>query len=277
MDLNWIESLLFSFTAGIAEILPVSSQAHEALLLKLFGTTSDPLMKLLIHAAVWEALFLAMRRDIDQMMHAARLARVPSRRRNRQPDPVRLLDVRLLQTAVIPLLLGFLAYPALSGWYTDLSKVAVLLFVNGLILCIPRYLRSANKDSRSMTGFDGLLLGISGALAVLPGISRIGAVSSAAAGRGADREHAIRWAFLLDLAALLVLICFDIYNLYILGISAVSVPTVVCYILSAAAAFGGAALGIYMMRFLAVHAGFSGFAYYSWGAALFAFLMYLTI
>jgi hypothetical protein len=42
-----------------------------------------------------------------------------------------------------------------------------------------------------------------------------------------------------------------------------------------AAAFLAAWLGLTLLRFMAVRVGFSGFAYYSWGFALFTLLIYL--
>jgi undecaprenyl pyrophosphate phosphatase UppP len=36
-------------------------------------------------------------------------------------------------------------------------------------------------------------------------------------------------------------------------------------------------LCIMFLRFLSVKVGFSGFAYYSWGAAMFTLILYLTI
>ena len=51
--------------------------------------------------------------------------------------------------------------------------------------------------------------------------------------------------------------------------------------LGALLALTGAAVGCYFgvkfLRYLSVKAGFSGFAFYCWGAALFAFVMYLTV
>ena len=277
MDLNWFESLIYGLVSGLTNFLPVSSQAHEALMLKLFGAAGGPLIRLVVHAAVWEALYLALRGDIEQMLHARQLAKIPPRRRTRQPDQQRLLDFRLVQTAAVPMLLAFVLMPFVNGWNTDLSKIACFLLVNGLILYIPRHLRSANKDSRSMSGLDGVLMGLCGALAVLPGISRVGAVTAAASARGADKEHALRWSFLLELAAMLVLVVLDAVELYNVGISAVDTQLVIGCVLAAATAFGGAVLGIQTMRFLAVRTGFSGFAYYSWGVALFTFILYLTV
>ena len=49
----------------------------------------------------------------------------------------------------------------------------------------------------------------------------------------------------------------------------------VSYILAAVAAFGTATLGIKVMRGLASDTGYSCFAYYCWGLALFTFIMNL--
>jgi hypothetical protein len=49
------------------------------------------------------------------------------------------------------------------------------------------------------------------------------------------------------------------------------------YLVSAIAAFIGGHLGVSLMRYLSVHKGYAGFAYYSWGAAMFAFVLYLIV
>ena len=37
MEVGWLESLVYGFVGGLTEILPVSAQAHKALLLKFMG------------------------------------------------------------------------------------------------------------------------------------------------------------------------------------------------------------------------------------------------
>ena len=128
-----------------------------------------------------------------------------------------------------------------------------------------------------MSPADGVLFGLSSALAIFPGISRIGIGVSVATARGASKESALHWALLLDLFAMIFVIGFDVMALISAGFGAFSISAMICYALACAAAFGGACAGIRMMRFLAFRVGISGFAYYCWGAALFAFLMYLTI
>lgn len=277
MNMEWFESVLFGLVSGLTEFLPVSAQAHQTLMLKLFGASDSPLLRLLIHGTILLALYQSCAEQIGHLLREQKLIRVPPRRRRRQPDMVKILDMRLLRTAAVMLVLGFLAYPMLSAWGTDLHIIAPMLVLNGLILYIPMHMANGNKDARSMSQLDAVLLGLSGACAVVPGISRVGAVASAAVARGADKEHALRWSLLLSIPALLCLMGFDVYGIITGGLGALSLPVVLQMLLSAAAAFGGAYGGIRMMRFMAFRVGFSGFSYYCWGAALFSFIMYLTV
>ena len=128
-----------------------------------------------------------------------------------------------------------------------------------------------------MTGFDSLLIGLCGGLGMLPGISRTGFATTAALIRGADRQQALNWSYLLSIPILIGLMILDIYGMITFGVASLSFSLFLQYLASAAVAFGGAYFAIHFMRFIAVNAGFVGFAYYSWGAALFSFIFYLTI
>ena len=124
-----------------------------------------------------------------------------------------------------------------------------------------------------MSGWDSLLIGLCGVLGIIPGISRIGAMISAACERGADKKNAVNWALLLSIPALAVLLCLDIYGLVTVGGVAFSSVGLFCGLFTLTGAAAGSLLGIYLMRFLAVKVGYSAFSYYSWGAALFIFVM----
>lgn len=277
MELNWLHSIIFGLVSGLSELLPVSAPAHEALVCKVFGMPDVPLLRLVVHAAVWEALYLSLRDNVSQLLKERDLAKIPPRRRSRQLNSVLIGDMKLLRTAFFVMAAGILMGYFLKDLKMDLSHIALFLLVNGVILYIPGHLPHGNKDSRSMTPADGALLGLSAALSIFPGVSRMGAAISTAVGRGADKEQSLRWAMLLNLAGMLFVIGQDAYLLMTGGVGDLSATVIISCVAACVAAFGGAIAGIRMMRFLAFRAGFSGFAYYSWGAALFAFLMYLTI
>jgi undecaprenyl-diphosphatase len=218
------------------------------------------------------------RRDhIEQLRRVQQLSATPKRRRKHQPDQRRLMELRMLKTAAITMLVVFLLYPQIRSLNQSLILVAVLWAVNGAVLFAPVFLRHGNKDARSMTGFDSLLLGVSAALGMLPGVSRMGTVLSASVARGADQEHALNWAMLLSIPALAGILVFDVISIITGGVGLLGLFAAIGYALAGLGAFAGAHLSLRMMRSFSRRVGFSGFAYYCWGAALFAFIIYLSI
>lgn len=277
MNFGWLQSLLYGFIMGLAEILPVSAPAHRALMLKMFGIKDEgAIFSLLIHFAILLAVYFSCRIQISQIQRQLKIAQIPHRRRRREPDMQKVLDMRLMKTTIIPIVLGFLLYPKVSGWRSNLGIISGMLLINGLILYIPQFLRSGNKDSRTMSRLDSIVIGFFGALGVVPGISRIGAMNSAAHSRGADRNQALLWSLMLSIPVLACWIGFDVYQLVTLGMDGASLMLIIRSIIAAATAFGGAVCGITAMRAMAASTGYAGFAYYSWGAALFSLILYLT-
>ena len=276
MDWNALHSLLFGLISGFAQILPVSAEAHQILFGKLSGAGPELLgFRFVCRLAALLVVLLRVWPSIRRMLRERKLLSVPPRRRRRQPDPVVILDIRVLKAAVIPIVLLLLLYIPFKDLGNTLWTLAILFLVNGLILHIPQYFRTGNKDSRSMTPLDVFLCSVGGGAGAVPGISFMAGWTSMGQLRGADRQYALNMGLILLIPVLLILTVFDFY----LGIAsaAFSASYVLLYLLCAAAAFFGTYFGILFLRFLAVRAGFSGFAYYSWGAALFAFILYLTI
>jgi len=274
--MNWLQSLLYGLISGFAEFLPISAEAHRRILHFLTGTQSSPLVELAIHISVLLALLLSCWPQLSKLQRERRIAAVPPRRRKRQPDVRSLKDLRLLRTAVVPLLLGFV----LMLWTADAADklwvLALILTVNGILLYLPPYFPGGNKESHSVSALDGVLIGLSAVLGVIPGLSRITGMTSAGQLRRCDRSYVLEIALLLSIPALIVLIIVDFICLFTVG-AAISGGLVLNCLLAALTAFPGAYFGITFIRFLAVKVGFSGFAYYSWGAALFTFILYLTI
>lgn len=277
MDLNWLQSLLFGLISGLTDILPVSAQAHKAILLKLFGISSEPIiLRFMIHLATFAGLYYCCQNQIMRISRQLRLARIPKKRRKRPLDTRTLMDFKLLRMMVIPVVLGFFAYQKTSVWNHSLNWIALLTMLNAVILYLPVLLPSGNKDSRSFSPLEGLLIGLGGAASVVPGISSMGATTSILLLRGADRTFALNMALLLQMAVTAGMAVMDIVTMWSVGIGSIGFGAIVCCILAAAAAFAGVFLGIKIMRTLAVNIGFNAFAFYSLGIALFSFILFLT-
>lgn len=277
MELKWLQGLLVGLISGFTEILPVSAQAHRLVLMTLFGETSESaLLRLMLHISTLAALYYSCRKHILRMSRAQKLARIPKRRRKRPLDTRSLMDLSLLKTTLIPIILAFLLYSKTSGLGSNLMVVALFLFLNGVILYIPQFLPGSNKMSGNLTRIEGLLLGLGGAVSTLPGISCVGASVSIGTVCGMDRSYVLNMALLMKIPVSLCLIVYDMIGIVSGGLNGMSVGLLVSCLLAAAACFAGVTLGIRLLRKIADSVGYSVFAFYSWGAALFTFIFYLT-
>lgn len=277
MELNWFQSILLGFLSGIAEILPVSAEAHRLVALKLFGNGAgmSPLAELFLHMGTLMGLYYCCHGHIVRIMRAQRLARIPKHRRKRPLDTRSLLDFKLLCTTLIPTVAAFLFYDQTSKIYGKLYFVAFFLFLNGVILYVPQFLPGSNKDSRSMSPVDGLLIGLGGAVSTIPGISCIGAGVSIATVCGADKAFALSISLLMTVPVTIGYIAMDV--LAILGAKLIlSFGVVFSCLLLGVSSFLGIFAGIRLLRRLIANFPMSVFGLYCWGMALFTFILYVT-
>lgn len=276
MDLTWLESILYGLIIGLTDILPVSAQAHRLLLVKLFGVSSEPgLMRLFVHLAIFGGMYYSCQSQIMKIIRARKLAKIPKRKRKRPLDIKSLMDLSLWKTMLVPVIISFFLYKKTFALGSNLIWMAAFMFLNGLLLYIPQFLPGSNKDSRMLSRVEGLLMGLGGAVSILPGFSAIGASASIGSICGVERNYGLTMSLLMNLGVLAGLIVFDILGLVSGGIGTLSFLIFLSYIVSALAAFGGTLLGIKIMRNLALNGGFPLFAYYCWGVALFTFILNL--
>ena len=276
MKLNWFESVLYGLFSGLTDILPVSAQAHKTLMLKFFGIKGDmALLDLLIHLAVALALYIHCRDQLVRMIRAKTLSRVPKKKRKRPLDMRSLMDLSLLKTMLVPVILGLLLYRKASGMQGNLILLSVFLLINGILLYVPQFLPSSNKDSRTLSRVEGLLMGLGGAVSVIPGISAIGAANSIGSVCGVERTYGLNMTLMMDLFLTVGLLVYDVMGIMTAGLGTLSVLIVLRYLMTTVIAFCAATLGIRMMRQLAENQGYAVFAFYCFGLALFTFILNL--
>ena len=277
MDMNWLHSIIYGFVSGLADILPVSAQAHRVLLLKFFGAKGDEmdLMNLLVHLAVFAALYYSSQAHRIRMSRARALARVPKRKRKRPLDTRSLMDWSLLKTMILPAILGVYLYQYTVSWQTNLLIVTLFLFLNGLMVYIPQFLPSSNKDSRTLSRVEGLLMGLGGAVSAFPGISAVGAAVSVGSVCGVERNFCLSMALMMNMVLAAGMAVYDVLGILERGLGTLSLMILLRYLAAALAAFGGTMLGIKLLRHLAQEKGYGAFGIYCWGLALFTFILNL--
>lgn len=271
MEMSLLECLLYGLISGASEFLPISAVAHRTLYLSLIGAGDDAALRLAAHVGSLAGVIVFLLPVLRRMMRERQIALAPKKRRRRMPDFETMMEIRLWRTASIAMLLLFPALLLVGNLYERLWVLAALTAVNGLILYVPQFRPGANKMAQSLSGLDGMLIGLAAGLGVVPGISRVGAAMAAASLRGTDRGYRAELAQLLSIPALVILIGLDGFSLAGSGAVAGFLP---CFLV-ALGAFGAGWCASFFMRFLSVKVGYGGFAYYCWGAALFTLIIYL--
>lgn len=276
MGFGWIESLLIGIMTGLAEILPVSAQAHNRIFEKFMGKGSIPaLMFLFMHLGVLAALYISCQVHILKMVRAKKMSRIPKRKRKRPLDTRSMMDYSLWMTMLLPVVLSLLVMNILEGLASNAIIMATFLFLNGLLLYIPQFLPSSNKDCRSLSRVEGLLMGLGGAFFAIPGFSGTGLSLSVASVTGVERKYGLNMILLMDMGILAGKIVYDILDLIAVGVTGFGFTAVLRCVLAAVVAFLCAYIAIRMMRNLAEEKGYGFFAYYSWGMALFTLILTL--
>ena len=274
--MNWLESMLYGIISGITEFLPISAFAHQQLYFKMLDVQGvDPLQSFLVHIALILAVLTGCRSSIEKF-YRSKLTYRKDDARMRSSNNTH-LELRFLKNAVLPMLLGYFVLSQFIPIKANLVWIAVFSFVNFLILMFQSRLMQGNKDERSVSIFDSLTIGLSAAVAVFPGISRVSTMLAIATHHGVDKEKAINWITLLSIPMLIASCVIDIFKLLT---SSGPVPVsgnILGYILSAGTAYVFGYLGILLIKSYAYRKDISDFAYYSLGITFFTLFLYLTV
>lgn len=271
--MSWLRTIFYALISGFTEFMPVSSKAHQILFAEMFGFDgSMPVLNLFVHLAELLAVVLCCWPMLNRLKRNHNHRRRPGTRRVHMID----YDNRLIKTAILPMII-LLALNFTSVANTGLPYLTVTSVIGGAFILFSEHIRHGNKDSRHMSGLDGIALGVVSGLSFLPGISRIGTAISYGVARGADRKHAINWAVLLCIPALIMLILTDFVMIFSGAAEGITFVVILQYLLAAGCAFGAGYGGIQILRFLSKRVDFSGFGYYSLGVALLSLFIYLLV
>lgn len=275
--MNWLQSILFGLVSGLSEFIPISAQAHSDIFHYMFGIVEkDPVMSLFINIALLISLLTALRMQFDQLQREQKL-----QRRNRKNPSLgslhTLADIRLVKNAAIPMLICMVLLRYILRIQIQLPVTSAILILNGIIIYLSERMVHGNKDAHRMSLLDSYCIGIAGALSLFSGLSAIGLMMSLALARGADRLRAWSWALYLMIPAICASIIMDFVSIFAGNATIPFFSSLIHYILAALAAFAAGRLAIFLMRRLIRQGNNTVFAYYSWGAALFSFLLFLSV
>jgi undecaprenyl-diphosphatase len=185
-----LESLILGVIQGLTEFLPVSSSGHLELAKALFGDESLPeeslLFTVVVHFATALATVVVFRKEVATILTGL------FQFKNNQEFRFSLnIIISMMPAALVGL---FLEEEIESLFGGKVLLVGVMLLVTGVLLLFANNTEAGDKNVSKGKAF---IIGLSQAIAILPGISRSGATISTSLLLGISRERAARFSFLM--------------------------------------------------------------------------------
>ncbi len=214
--MDFMTAVLYGVIQGISEFLPVSSSGHLALM-PFFMTISDPgvVFDLCMHVGTAVAVMVYFKSQISSMCQNI----VPALKDITDPAPelvfLRHFILATFASVVVILLLKPFSEHARSPWIIAFNQAffGLLLWVADIWQRKKDTKKRANYFSEQRHWKTVVLIGVSQALAIFPGVSRSGITLTAAYFSGVDRAQAGAFSFLLSLPIIIAGVIVEIPDL----------------------------------------------------------------
>lgn len=188
------KSILLGVLQGLTEFLPISSSGHLVIAQSLLPNFNQPgaLLEATLHLGTLGAVLLYFRRDFLDVLSPG----------NGDPGRRRLLELVIIGTLPTALI-GLIFQAGFERLYESASLAGLMLLLNGLLLFTIDRVRDGNNTTSGMRYWQGLVVGVAQAIAIVPGISRSGSTIAAGVFSGFGRTLAMRFSFMLSVPAIL--------------------------------------------------------------------------
>ena len=183
------QAIVLGIVQGLTEFLPVSSSAHLILVPWLFKWREDPglAFDVMLHLGTLLALLVFYWREwLEMAMSIANGNRVQRR-----------LLLLLIVASVPGAIIGVLLEKQAETIFRSPVLVAITLATLGILLWAADKFGSEKRKIGEITFLDALLIGLSQAFAIIPGVSRSGATITTARFLGVERADAANFSFLM--------------------------------------------------------------------------------
>lgn len=201
MLIEVIKYVIFGLVQGITEPLPISSSGHLVVLRYLLNTDAfdDLTFEILLNFASFLAIFFLFRTDIMRLIKS--FFTFIFKPEKREDKKIR-TDYRyawLIVLGSIPAAIGGVLFKdIIESKLGNIKLLGLNFLITALLLFIVRRMQGSKKD-KDLTIVDALIIGLFQLTALMPGISRSGAVLVGCLLRKLDRDTALRYAFMLYL------------------------------------------------------------------------------
>jgi undecaprenyl-diphosphatase len=185
-----IEAVVLGVVQGLTEFLPVSSSGHIEIARALLNDDSagkaSVLMTVVLHFATAISTVVVFRKEVGEILKGLFQFKY-----NEHTEFTLKIILSMIPAAIV----GILFDDYIDSLFNkNMLLVGCMLLVTGVLLLLAD---RAKKTEKSVGFGSAVIVGISQAIAILPGISRSGATISTCVLLGIDRSKAARFSFLM--------------------------------------------------------------------------------
>jgi len=188
--LEIIDAIILGIVQGLTEFLPVSSSGHLELGKAILGDKSIPqeslLFTVVLHFATALSTLVVFRKDVWEIIKGLFQFKWNEETR---------FSLKIIISMIPAAVVGLLFEEQLEGFFGgNVAFVGYMLIITALLLYLADRARETEKK---VTYLNSFIIGVSQAIAILPGISRSGATISTSVLLGVDKTKAARFSFLM--------------------------------------------------------------------------------
>jgi len=185
-----INAIILGIIQGLTEFLPVSSSGHLEIFKALLGeeklADESLLMTVVLHSATAFSTIIIFRQEIVKI--------VKGLFRFKQNESF-WFSIKIIISMIPAAIIGFFFKSEVDLLFNgNLTIVGSMLILTGILLFLADTAKVSEKKINLRSAF---LIGLSQAIAIIPGISRSGATISIAVILGVDKENAAKFSFLM--------------------------------------------------------------------------------
>lgn len=205
--MNWIEALILGLVQGLTEFLPVSSSGHLIIGKELLGieAADDLVFEVLVHAATVLSTIIVFRKQLWNLLKG-----FFKFKNNDETDYVLKIFVSMIPVFII----GVFFKDFVEGLFQSLAVVggallctAVLLFFSDMASGSRAKTKLSLSERRNyrngISYWQAFVVGLSQAVAVIPGLSRSGTTISTGLLCGVRRDVMAQFSFLMVMIPIL--------------------------------------------------------------------------
>ncbi len=264
--MNEWQALLLGIIQGLTEFLPVSSSGHLELAKAILGDQSVPeeslLFTVVVHFATALATVVIFRKEVGQIIRGL------FQFKNNEAFRFSLFIVlSMIPAAFVGLVFDAEIEQLFGG---QILLVGMMLIITGLLLI---FANNAKSGSKKVNAFRAIIIGVSQAIAILPGISRSGATISASLLLGVSRSEAARFSFLMVVPLIVGKMAKDISDGALTTDTGLSWPILLGFLAAFFTGLGACQWMIAVVR----RSNLNYFAYYCFAVGLLAILSTFVI